>query len=363
MDHRTVWAERWESVVAGAVIGHGSYDGKHVVTVPRGLEVRFFTEENSPLMLVNLLALLRRDHHRTPMHTAKSGTTVPNYVYEPMRDYELDAIKTFDQLTDPVILVGTPGQPEPVRLCETPDKCKGDAPHTCGGVFGAAARGNWGVLLVLSCRLHLGTQPVITRYLTSPTGCQDTSVFDELFGWVGRFLAMAAPAQDATWDATPGEQQLRLYAVEDEIREWADCYFTRRQIAADRAKAISLVKEESVATRFRLLRDYPALGDLVVADPPLVPTERQRIADFLRAPRAGQVTTWAALSPADQVRWLTVHGVPSWAAADNALTFFAAGLRGDNLVGLLRKLDPVAKKAVQADPALVRHLQDKGVTL
>ncbi|WP_018682884.1 putative adhesin [Actinokineospora enzanensis] len=346
----------------GVVIGHGQHNGRDEVTVPKGLQVRFFTEPDAPLLMVNLLELLKRDNPRTPMYTMDPGTTIPNYEYGPFRDHELLAVETFDELTLPKLVVGTASRRDPIHLCETPAKCPKDGPHKCGGVLAIAAEKGWQRLLVIACRLRENHRPVEPPYLMTPAG-RDQSVFDALLGWVTRFVAMPAQTQDTTWEALSAKERIRLLAVEDEIRAWSSCHDLRKKIAADRAAAPALVKATTPENRLRLLRDYPSLRDLVIAEPPLSPEERALIPNFLREPFEVQHGAWYGLDPEDRVRWSTVPAFASWAAAFNACELFDGGLRGENLLGLLRKLDPAAKAIVHSEPDLAAYLKEHSYTI
>ncbi|GLZ42634.1 putative adhesin [Actinokineospora sp. NBRC 105648] len=343
--------------MVGIVLGHGSHDGTDIVTVPKGLPVHFYTDEGSPLLMVNLLELLGRDHHRTPMQTLAPGTPVPNYKYEPFKPHELRAFTAYNQLEVPQLLIGSATSPATTRLCADPAHCPKDGPHTCGGVFDHAAKGRWTKLLVLSCRIHTGRSQQPTVALMTATGKRDTSVFDALFAWVTAFVALDPAGQDARWAALSERERVRLVAVEDELREWADCLALRTAIAsADRPKAAALVAAAPTSVRFRLVRDYPRHRELVRAEPALSPAERQAIAAFQRAPFGAQITQWLDLTQPDQVRWLTEPAIASWATAFNALELFDLGLVGDQLMGVLRRLDPAAQGVALTEPRLVDYL-------
>ena len=51
--------------MVGVVIGHGSHEGQERVTVPTGLTLHFFADEDTRLATVNVLELIKKDHHRT----------------------------------------------------------------------------------------------------------------------------------------------------------------------------------------------------------------------------------------------------------------------------------------------------------
>ncbi|MBM7774266.1 hypothetical protein JOD54_004470 [Actinokineospora baliensis] len=343
--------------MAGIIMGHGSHHGNDVVTVPAGLPLRFFTDEGSPLLMVNLLELLKRDYPRTPMHTAAPGTTVPNYQYAPFEPYELRAIAQADQLDLPRVIVGTPAQRTTVRLCEDPKGCPPAGPHRCAGVFGKAA--GWAELLVISCRIHVGHPQQPTVALMTPTG-RDTSVFDALFAWVSAFVPQPTAAQDVTWKALTERERIRLIASDDEIRFWADCFDLRTRLAAlDKAAALDLVKAAPEPVRFRLLRDYPAHRDLARDGIVLLPDERQAIAAFPRAVFDDQVRVWLDLELADQIRWMADPTMTSWASAFNVLEMFDAGLRGPGLLAMLGELDAAGKAFAQGEPALVQYLAER----
>ncbi|GAA3010530.1 putative adhesin [Actinokineospora diospyrosa] len=343
--------------MAGVIMGHGSHVGDDVVTVPAGLPVHFFTDEGSPLLMVNLLELIKRDNPRTPMHTAKPGVAVLNYQYAPFQPHELRAIAQADQLDLPHVVVGTEAQRTALRLCEDPKGCPAQGPHRCAGVFGRAAAGGWSALLVVSCRILTGhTQPPTVALMT-PSGKRDTSVFDALFAWVSGFVPQAPAAQDTTWAALSAAERIRLIASDDEIRLWADCLDLRTRIAAvARPAALALVKAAPVLVRFRLLRDYPAHRDLVRDGTTLSPVELKAIADFPKAPFDDQVREWLDLDLEDAVRWMADPVMTSWATAFNALEMFDAGLRGPGLLAMLGRLDPAGKAFAQGEPALVEYL-------
>ncbi|WP_369800503.1 putative adhesin [Alloactinosynnema sp. L-07] len=338
-------------------MGHGSHDGSDMITVPKGLPVTFFTDEGSPLLMVNLLELAKRDNPRTPMHTLNPGDPVPNYQYTPFKPHELRAVTQFNQLVPPQLIVGSAAVPNTLRLCADKARCPKDGPHTCDGVFGRATKGQWTKVLVLSCRILEGHTQQPTVALMTPAGKRDTSVFDALLAWVKGFVARGSAGQDAAWAAVPESEKIRLIASEDEVREWVDCLDVRTKIAAaDRPKAAALVAAAPTSVKLRLMRDYPQHRDLVKVGITLTATEQQAIAAFQREALAKQIDKWLGLTPDQQVRWLAEPPVASWAVGFNVLELFQFGLVGDELMAVLRRLDPVARGVALAEEELRDYL-------
>ncbi|GAA3035372.1 putative adhesin [Actinokineospora globicatena] len=348
--------------MVGIVMGHGSFDGPEVVTVPQGLPVEFFTDEGSALLLVNLLELLKRNHHRTPMHVAAPGSTVLNYWYKPFNPVQLRAVDAFNELDLPRILVGSGSQPTALRLCADPAKCPKDGPHTCTGVFGQAARKGWTKLLVVACRIDDHKPQAPTVALATPSGGRDTSAYDALHTWVTRFVAMSPAEQDAAWRALPERDRIRYTAVEEEVREWLECLELRTAIATS-TNPTALIESADRELRIRLVRDYPEHRAAAIAGITLTPEERHANAEFLLRPLADQFEEWGSLSLEDQVRAMADPDVTAWTTALNALILFDHNLDAPHLATILRRLTPAARATTLQEPRLVDYLSTHGITL
>ncbi|WP_436497582.1 putative adhesin [Actinokineospora sp. HUAS TT18] len=350
--------------MVGVVMGHGSFDGESgVVTVPKGLPVCFYADEGTPMVMVNVLELAKRGNPKIPLHTANPGDPVPNYRYEPFKPHELAALAVFNELTEPQIIVGGPAQLTTLRLCADPVKCPKDGPHTCDGVFGRAAKAHWTKLLVLSCRIDMRKRNDPTIALKTADGRLDTSVYDTLGNWVRGFVALGAAAQDPAWTALTDRDRTRYIATDDEMREWKDCLDVRTRIAADKAKAPAVVAAASTAIKLRLLRDYPQHRDLVKAAVTLTPAEKQTIAAFLQKGLGPQVDEWYDLTSEEQLRWMTEPALLSWAQGFYVLELFDYKVRGDDLMAILRRLDPAAKAVVLSEKKVRDYLAANSLTI
>lgn len=350
--------------MVGVVMGHGSHDGTDMITVPRDLPLEFFTEEGAPLAIVNLLELLKPTHHRVPMQTLRPGDPVPNYQYEPFQPHEVSAIDFFNGLTVPNFVVGSPAQLTTIRLCEGDGTCPKDGPHTCDGVLGRAAKGNWTKVLVLSCRVDTRKPVTPSNALMTAANKPDTSVFDTLLNWVKAFVAMAPAVQDATWAALNDVERARFYVSELELKERADCLDVRTKLAAaGRPKAAALIAATPPEIKVRLLRDYPQYRDLVTMGVTLDAIERKGVTAFEFRPIADRTTSWRAMAPAAQLRWMADPAITAWAAARNVLDLFDFGLSGAQLVAVFRKLDPAAQKIALGEQALRDNLVAHGLRI
>jgi hypothetical protein len=347
--------------MAGVVMGHGSYDGTDMITVPKGLPMEFFTVEESPLLFINLLELIKGDNPRRPVQTLTAGSPVPNYHYDVLKPHELTAVTTFNQLTDPNIVVGAAAHPTAIRLCEDKGHCPTDGPHTCRGVFGLAAK--WTKLQVVSCRILRNANRPAPKAILDAHGQPTTAAFDALQAWVHGFVAAGPAAQDARWRALTDTERIRYAAGDLEISEWADCLAIRTRMAADPGHALDVFDATSENHQIRLMRDYSAVREVLRPEITLVPAEVQAIASFRSAALPAQCAHWVGLTAAEQIRWLTDPGMASWAAGHTALEMFRYGLHGERLAELLRTLDPVARAVPLADPEVTAHLTKAGIHL
>lgn len=342
-------------MVAGVLIGHGSYDGPETVVVPNGLTVHFFADEGTSMTIVNLLALLQADNPRIPMYFSMSGKSVPNYRYTPFKEHERRAITALNRYPGPVIVVGSAETPDTLRLCADPEGCPPQGPHTCAGVFGHAARAGWSYLLVFSCRVDVRRELPPTLDLMKPHGVRDRSVHQALVDWVQRFVGLAKAEQDDLWNGLHPDEKLRLVASDDEVREWDDCRALRAAMtaAADPAAAAANAPD---AVKIRLIRDYPRYRAAARAGLHSDPADARDIAAFLPLPFGDRVGWWLDLTVHEQARWMADDDVTHWAAGFNACELFSYGLRGENLLGLLCGLEPPAVEVAKMEPDLTRYL-------
>ncbi|MBC6445796.1 putative adhesin [Actinokineospora xionganensis] len=341
--------------MVGVVIGHGSFGGPETVVVPAGLTLHFFADEGTSMVMVNLLELLGQDNPRIPMHVAKPGLAVPNYQYEPFKDHELRAITALNKYPAPQIVVGAKETPNTLMLCANVKSCPKDGPHTCDGVLGRAAKAKWNYLMVLSCRFDRRANLDPTLDLMGPHGRRDRSVHRGLVDWVQTFVGLTAARQDAMWSGLAPNERLRLIASDDEVREWDECRAVRVTLAAagDPAKAAATA---SAVVKIRLMRDYPRHRAAVRAGLHPDPSDAHDIAAFLPLSFDDKVDWWESLSPEEMARWMVNQDVTHWAAGFNACDLFRYGLRGDHLLGMLRKLEPEALAVAKTEVALTSHL-------
>ncbi|MFD4639000.1 putative adhesin [Lentzea sp. NPDC058436] len=346
--------------MVGVVIGHGSFDGTETVVVPAGLTLHFFTEEGTGLAIVNLLELLRAGNPRIPMGFAKPGTVVPNYRYDPFAPHERRAITALNENPAPTIVVGSPETPNTLRLCADVRSCPKDGPHTCDGVFGRAARAKWNYLMIFSCRIDTRQNLAPTLDLMAPQGRRDRSAHQALVDWVQTFVGLDAARQDALWAGLSPNERLRLVASDEEVREWDDCRAVRETITAspDPAKVAAAA---SVAVRTRLIRDHPEHRAAVRAGLRSDPADARAVKAFLPLSFDDRVDVWEALSEEARLRWMADQEVTHWAAGFNACFLFRYGLRGDHLLGLLRKLEPGSLAVVMTEVLVTDHLTENGL--
>jgi hypothetical protein len=346
----------------GVVIGHGSHDGTEQVQVPDGLPVEFFTDEGSGLAMVNLLALLGRDNPRYPMQTMKPGATVPNYMYEPFKAHEIEAITAFNQLpnTSEVLLVGTPSQPNTIYLCSTPDKCPKTGPHRCAGVFAKAFQEGWQRVQIMSCRVNVKKPQEYTMDMMGPNGQRTIAVNQEFHRWAMSFLAKPTEAQDKEWAGLSKQERIHHRAADAEMLEWSNCYDARERITGVKGNVTALaelVQKLDSDVQLRLLRDYPELHEFVE---PHIPTSSEDVQDlnaFLREPNFRvQADEWYGQNPATLAHWLTDSRIAAWASGLRVMEMVNAGLPCDALVGVLRRLDPQTRAMVILNHERTRDL-------
>ncbi len=341
--------------MVGVVIGHGSHKGEERVTVPAGLTLHFFADEDTRLATVNVLELIKKDHHRTPMHVANAGTPVPNYTYEPYKAHELRAIDAFYQCDAPVLIAGSKETPGTLKLCTKPGGCPGTGPHTCDGLFGHAAREQWELLLIVSCRVDTTREPEPepTLDIMTKDGLRDRRVHDALFAWVQKFVGTSTARQDEIWNALPEKERLRLAASDDEVWEWDECRAARVTPGA-LAGASDLVK-------MRLMRDYPEHRAAVRAGLRPEGDDATEIAEFLHKSFNDRADTWVKLKAEHKARWMLNDDVVHWAAGYNAFQMFDIGLPDDQLLGLLRRLEPQSLAVAMSAVGLSEHLAEKSL--
>jgi hypothetical protein len=323
--------------------------------VPAGLTLHFFADEDTRLATVNVLELIKKDHHRTPMHVANAGTPVPNYKYEPYKAHELRAIAAFYECDAPALIAGSKETPGTLKLCTNPGGCPETGPHTCDGLFGHAAREQWKLLLIVSCRVDTKREPEPepTRDIMTTDGRRDRRAHDELFAWVQKFVGTSTARQDEIWNEVPAKERLRLAASDDEVWEWDECRAARTTPGA-LAGASDLVK-------MRLMRDYPEHRAAVRAGLRPEEDDATKIAEFLSKSFNDKADTWAALDVEDQARWMLDDDVVHWAAGYNAFEMFHIGLPDELLLGLLRRLEQPSLEVATSTAELSQHLADNSL--
>jgi hypothetical protein len=333
----------------GVLIGHGEHDGTRKVTVPVGLQLDFFANEDSPLPMVLLFELLRRGDGAIPIETVTAGTVVPNYLYKPFNPDQIAGIKTVRRDMADMILVGDTEHPGEILLCSNPDKCEPRGRHDeCTGVFGLAAHRGWTRLRILCCRTNTRHSVPETKVIKGVDGKLDTSFYDQFRRNVMNFAAMLPADQDATWAHWGADERTRQRAIDAVMAEWADCYLARQEIdkKKDLATKADVIRALPIPVVVQLLRDHPGYSEPAKT---VFPAGRAMVESFLGKEYSAQEDEWIAVATAneaDLLPLLTDARIASWARLYNILQFITYGLCGDPLVMMLTRLDPAQRRIV-----------------
>lgn len=332
----------------GALVAHGSHNGTDKVLIPEGMQVDLFTDENTPMEMSNLLALVAAGNLGIPLDTFSGGDELPNYHYDPFSDAQVAAVLALDHLPPgtPIYFVGGAEITAACNLCETPNDCPALGPHFCDGVLGFAERNGLTHLQLLACRTSTITFPAATTELIGEHGDRETTVHDQFAAWVYTFMGQTHAEQDTAWAQLPDDSKIYLAGSDAEMREWSECYEARTALAqaTDTVDAAGTVASLSHEIRMRLLRDYPEYRPYLLDNVALSAAERHWIDnDFLTQDFETQLHQWLSLDSEQQTRYLAHDGMASWVAARTAHENYTFGLPAEPLAQLVYRLDPNAR--------------------
>lgn len=150
----------------GVIVGHGWHDGVEKVLVPEGVQLDFLTDEDTPMQMANLLAVVARGEAGIPLDSAAGGEELPSYSSDAFTDEQfarLIALNRMDPADAPMYLVGSADLPLPSALCTDLAGCPALGPHACQGVLGLAARAGLTHLQILACRVSTVAPGPVTR--------------------------------------------------------------------------------------------------------------------------------------------------------------------------------------------------------
>jgi hypothetical protein len=340
------------------VVGHGSHDGTEKVVVPEGVQLDFFTREDTPMLMSNLLYLLAGGDLGIPMDSAVAGRDdLPNYTYGSFTDEQLARALQVERSTVPVFFAGSPELPQPCALCTGQGVCPPDGPHTCTGILGFAAREGYKHVQILACRVNTEDLQPPTEELMNEEGVPDRGVYGALEEYVHGFVGLPPEAQDAEWESLDYDHKVYL-ASDGEIAQWAEVYEARSAMrAADPVEAAGILAALDPAIRLRLLRDYPDYRHLLQDNVALSPEERAWVAEqFLPGDFDTQVAYWRSLDDQQQLRYLTDPGVASWTTAYNAWEYFMFGMAPAPLADLIGRLDVDARAVLRQRDDIRQYL-------
>lgn len=340
----------------GIVIGHGWHDGGEKVLVPDGVQLDFFTNEDAPLMMTNLLALLRAGELGIPLDSAPGGQEIPNYSYGAFTDEQLARAMQLDH-TDPV---ATPTYfvPEETKLCTDLANCPALGPHTCDGLLGYAAQHGYTHLQLLTCRVNTDAPQPAPHELMGEHGEPDTTVDDQFTVWVRSFLGLSPAEQDKAWEDLDYETQVHL-AADGEMIEWAQCYEARAAMraASDPSEAAGIVAALDAPVKLRLFRDYLDYRHLLTDNVELSQEETDWIVqEFLPQDFLTQIALWMSFKDEQQMRYLAHPEVVNWTAAYRVWDYFKLGMEAEYLADLIRQLDDSNRTRLRSQEDLVAHM-------
>lgn len=338
----------------GIVLGHGWHDDSQKVLVPEGMQLDFFTREDTPMLMSNLLALLRSGDLGIPMDSAVGGEEIHNYGYDAFtEDQYLRAaeLSNVDSNT-PVLFT-----PDATKLCADPANCPALGPHNCGGLFAYAAANNLTHIQLLSCRVDINNRQGPTRELMGDHGEPDTTVDDQFKTWIRSFLTLTTAEQDTAWEDLDHATQVHL-ADDGVMIEWAECYGARAEMrSADPAQAAAIVGRLTTAVQQRLFSDYPDYRHLLADVVQLSAAEQQWIdQDFLPQDFLTQIALWQSFTTDRQLRYLADEQVTSWAAAYRVWDYFQLAMEPEYLADMVRQLDDTNRARLRSQDDLVAYM-------
>lgn len=340
----------------GIIIGHGWHDNTEKVLVPQGIRLHYYTHEHTPMLMTNLLMLLRAGDLGTALHEFDEGVEVQNYHYDTFTDEQRLRAEQLNHVpnTTPVFFA-----PDGGRLCTDVTNCPQHGPHACDGVFALAANTGLTDVHFLACRVDVTADPrhPPTHELMDESGVPSTALDDQLKTWIRSFLGLTPVEQDTSWENVDYETQV-LLADDGELMDWAQCYDARTRLReTDPTQAAALVAGLPEPVRLRLFRDYPDYRHLLTAAVQLSDAEQQWIdQDFLTQDFLMQVGQWQSFPPDQQLRYLADPEVANWAAAYRVWDYYQIGMEAEYLADLIRQLDAANKTRLQTQDDLITHL-------
>jgi hypothetical protein len=338
------------------VIGHGWHDGTEKVLVPDGMQLDFFTREDSPMLMTNLLALLRAGELGIPLDGASGGQEVPNYSYDAFTDEQLARAMQLDH-TDP-IEAEVYFIPAATNLCTDLANCPALGPHACDGLLGVAAQNGYTHLQLLTCRVNTDDPQPATHELMGDHGEPDTTVDDQFVVWVRSFLGLSPAEQDTAWEDLDHETQVHL-ADDGEMIDWARCYEARAAMraAADPTEAAAIAAALDAPVKLRLFRDYPDYRHLLADNVELSAEELDWInQQFLPQDFLTQVALWISFGEEQQLRYLAHPQMVNWTAAYHAWDYFQLGMEAEYLADVIQHLDDANRARLRSQDDLVAHM-------
>lgn len=358
---RVAWVSSTIAVMKGIIIGHGWHDNGEKIRVPQGVRLAYYTYEDTPMQMSNLLMLLRAGDLGTPMEEFNSGDEVQNYHYDAFTDEQQARAEQVMHVNTPVFFA-----PDGALLCTDSANCPQDGPHTCNGVFALAAQQNLTEIHFLACRVDvtLNPRPDAPVELMGADGAPTATLDQQYATWIRSFLGMAPAQQDTAWENLDHETQA-LIAGDGEMAEWAECFETRIALRdTDPAGAATLVGNLAEGLRLRLFRDYPEYHHLLTDAVQLSIEEQQWLhQQFLAQDFGMQVALWDSLDGDRRLRYLADPQVTNWAAAYRVWDYYRLGMEAEYLADLIRQLDAANKTRLQTNTELIDYLGNHAVAL
>jgi hypothetical protein len=347
----------------GILIGHGWHDDGEKVHVPAGMRLEYFAHEHTPMLMSNLLMLLRAGDPGSALHEFAEGEEVQNYHYDAFSDEQMARAEQLNHvpLDTPVFFA-----PDGGRLCTDVGNCPAAGPHTCDGVFALAAQQNLTAIQFLACRVDVTAdpRPDATVELMGEHGVPETTLDDQYKTWIRSFLSLSPAEQDTAWENLDYETQV-LVAGDGEMIEWAECHEARSALRqTDPAGAATLVQGLSEPVRLRLFRDYPDYHHLLESAVQFSDEEQRWIQqDFLTQDFQMQAGQWQSFGTDQQLRYLADPQVANWAAAYRVWDYFQLGMEAEYLADMIRQLDDTNRSRLQTQTDLIDHLGGYAVAL
>ncbi|MER6463799.1 putative adhesin [Streptomyces sp. NPDC001228] len=325
------------------VAGHGWHDGADFVLVPNGVRMGFYASPESPLDFAVMEEAVRRGDV-APLESFDPGAQIPNYLYAQFSDLEISRVIQANWHEIPLIFIE--GQ---TRLCTDPALCNGPSRHTCDGLLGRAAVEGWDTLNILACRTNTAIEVAPTNELRDRDGHPTTEYYDEWTEWFRSFLVLPSDAQDRAWSEMPVQTQGVLCA-DLEVREWAECYWVRRELDASPGRSADILVRVNEAVKARLFRDYPAYAHLNSFNPMAYPGYAAWIDSFHKLDFQNKVAEWRMMGDDDKSKVLVDPGVSHFARLCKIWVYFRAGLEPAFLEKMLDELDPADRALLRSQP-------------